>query len=394
MIPEIDLADPEVVRDPATVYGRAREQGPVARLVAPGFGVMWAMTRHSAARAMLSDPRFAMGPNTFLDLPIPDPCRKYLRSLGTLEGAEHTRLRRLVSPAFTARRMHGLRTRIEAIVERILDELPGHAVDGVVDLQEHFARPIPADVICDLVGIPEADRADWRRYGAAIQAGHGQEFIEAIPRVMAGAEAAVAHHRAEPGENLISDLIRAQEADGDRLDDTELVTFVWQLALAGQAPVTTQLANAVEVLLRHPDQLALLRAEPERMAWAVEELIRWAGPQLLTFPRFATEDVEFEGVRIRAGEAVTAAIAAVNRDPRVYTDPERLDLTRSPGEAAHLGFAHGPHFCLGASLARVEIEVALTALLRRHPALATAGDGATRVPDPGTWRLATLPVTL
>ncbi|GAB2965339.1 cytochrome P450 [Micromonospora polyrhachis] len=394
-LPEIHLTDPEVLRDPFTAYGKAREQSPVARIVAPRSGPMWTITRHEAARVMLSDPRFALTANTYQRIDIPEHCRPYMRTMQEMEGPEHTRLRRLVSPAFTARRAAEFRPRIESIVEHLLDDLPDHAENGKVDLLRHFAQLLPIDVISELVGIPEADRQQWRKYGAAVTAGQGRQVVEAIPCIVADAKAAVTQRRAEPGtRDVISDLIRTQAEDGDKLSDTELVTFVWQLVLGGQTPANL-IANAVDTLLTHPDQLAALRADPHLMPAAVEELTRWSGPQLLTFPRYAQEDIDLHGVPIRKGEPVTAAIAAVNRDPRVFTNPDRLDVTRPAGPAAHLGYAHGPHFCLGAALARVQTEVALTALLRRFPnlTLAAAPDDVRRDLDPGTWRLTSLPVS-
>jgi cytochrome P450 len=311
-----------------------------------------------------------------------------------MEGPEHARLRRLVSPAFTPRRAAEFRPRIEAIVEELLDDLCKHATDGPADLITHFTRPLPMAVICELVGIPVQDRPRWREYGAAVAAGAGAALVDAIPGLIDGAKAAVAARRAEPLDDIVSDLVRAQAEDGDRLSDVELVTLVWQLVLGGQTP-TNLLANAVEVLLAHPDQLAALRTDPGLAPRAVEELMRWCGPQLLAFPRFTTQDVELSGVRIPQGEPVVAVIAAANRDPRAFPDADTLDITRDSG-AAHLGFAHGPHFCLGASFARVQCQVALTALLRRAPglALAVAPDEVQRASDGGTWRLAALPVTL
>jgi cytochrome P450 len=394
-VPEIDLTDAGVLRNPFAAYGRARERSPLARIVAPGFGPMWAVTRHEGARAMLSDPRFELSAASFMHPDVPEDCLAYMRTMQEMDGPEHTRLRRLVSPAFTARRATEFRPRIEPIVEHLLDDLAGHAEGGSVDLLPHFSRPLPMDVICELVGIPERDRLGWREYGAAVAAGWGQKFAEAIPGIIEGAKAAVARRRAEPGDDLIADLLRTQAEDGGRLRDTELVTLVWHLVLAGQTP-TNLIANAVETLLAHPDQLAALRDDPGRMPGAVEELMRWCGPQLLSIPRYAREDVEIAGVLIRKGEPVTAAIVAANRDPRVFADPERLDLSRAPGTLGHLGFAHGPHFCLGAALARVQTEVALTAMLRRFPelALAVPPEEVGHLPDPGTWRLASLPVTL
>jgi cytochrome P450 len=247
-------------------------------------------------------------------------------------------------------------------------------------------------VICELVAIPPEDQGTWRTYGAAVAAGHGPAFAEAIPAIMRDAVTAVARRTREPDADLLSELIGVHSEDDDRLSEVELVTLVWHLVLAGQTP-TNLLANAVEALLGHPDQLVALRADESLMPRAVEELTRWCGPQLLSLPRYAREDAEIAGIPIGKGKRVTAALACANRDPRVFTNPEQLDLRRPAGQPAHLGYAHGPHFCLGAALARVQTEVALTALLRRFPALALA-DGAQRVPDPGTWRLTALFVTL
>jgi cytochrome P450 len=388
-VPEIDLTDPEVVRDPFTAYGRVRELSPVARLGAPGFGPMWVFLRHDSARAMLADSRFELGPASFQRPDVPEDCLPYLRTMSELDGPEHQRLRRLVAPAFTARRAADFRPRIEPIVAVLLDDLPGHAEDGSVDLLPHFARPLPMDVICELVGIPATDRPRWREYGAAIVAASGQGFADAIPGIVAGAKAVIADRRAHSGDDLLADL--SHENAG--LDDTELVTLVWHLVLAGQTP-TNLIANAVAALLSHPAQLRRLRADPGLLPGAVEELVRWCGPSLLSIPRYAREDVELCGVQIAKGEPVTASVAAVNRDPRVFERPDRFDIGRTP--ASHLGFGHGAHFCLGAAPARVQTEVALTALLHRYPDLALAVDDAIalRVPDPGTWRLASLPVTL
>ncbi|SEF21946.1 Cytochrome P450 [Amycolatopsis pretoriensis] len=389
MTPEIDLTDFKVLTDPFTAYDQAREVSALARLVIPGFGPFWALTRYREARAMLADPRFEVRSESFMRPPgIPEHCLEYMRTMAEQDGPEHLRLRRLVAPAFTPKRAAQLRPRLAALTERLLDELPGHAEDGVVDLIPHFARPLPMDVICEMAGIAEVDRPRWREYGAAVAGGAGPDFAAAIPAIIEGAKEAVARSRAEPGDDLIGDLVHAQ--DGDRLTDTELVTLVWHLVLAGQTPVNL-IANAVEALLRHPDQLDLLRADPGWWPGAVEELMRFCSPQLLTTPRFAREDVEIDGQLIREGERVTAAMVGADRDPRVFADADRLDVTRSG--PAQLGFSHGPHFCLGASIARVETEVALSALFRRFPDLALAGD-VPRAPDGGTWRPAKLLLTL
>jgi cytochrome P450 len=393
VIPEIELSDPAVLADPFAAYGAARERGPVARLVAPGFGAMWAVTRYADARAVLADPRFELTAGSYLRPDVPEHCLKYLRTMQEVDGPEHARLRRLVSPSFTARRAAAFRPRAERLVEALLDDLAERSDGGAVDLLAGFARPLPIDVVCELVGIPPEDRDAWRGYGAAVAAGHGPAFAEAIPAILRDAVAAVAHRTREPGADLLSELVGIHAGDRDRLSETELVTLVWHLVLAGQTP-TNLIANAVEALLGHPDQLAALRADPALMPGAVEELTRWCGPQLLSLPRYAREDTDLAGVPVAKGEAVTAVLASANRDPRAFADPDRLDLRRPAGRPAHLGYAHGPHFCLGAALARVQTEAALGALLRRHPSLALAGGGARRVPDPGTWRLTGLTVSL
>ncbi|MEU4744039.1 cytochrome P450 [Actinosynnema sp. NPDC023658] len=387
-VPVIDPAQPEVLFDPFTAYGEAREASPVARMPLPGMGSVWILTRYEDAKAMLADPRFEVNANSFVGLPgVPEHCRPYLRTMSEMNGPEHRRLRKLAAPAFTARRAEEFRARAEVIVDGLLDALPD---EDPVDLVPHLARPLPMDVICELVGIPDANRPRWREYGAAVAAGFGPAFIEAIPAVIEGAKEAVELRRTSPGDDLISLLLRVQDEDGDRFTDVELVTLVWQLVLAGQTP-TNLIVNGLEALLTHPDQLAALRADPGLMPRAVEELTRWAGPQLLTVPRYTREEVTVAGVVIGAGQPVMAAIVAANRDPRVHTSPDRLDITRVPS-VGHLGYSHGVHFCLGAAFARVQTEVALSAVLRRYPDLALA-EAPQRTPDGGTWRSASLRVT-
>jgi cytochrome P450 len=390
-VPEIDVTDPKVLNDPFAAYAAARESMALARLLIPGFQ-MWAVTRHEQARSMLGDDRFELNANSFMRPPgIPEHCLRYMRTMSEMDGPEHKRLRRLVTPAFSPRRAAAFRPRMERIVDRLLDDLA--RLSGPVDLLEHFARPLPMDVICELVGIPEADRPQWRKYGAIVASGVGEDFTSAIPAIIDGAKAAVARRRAEPADDLLSVLIETQ--DDDRMSDNELVTLVWHLMLAGQTP-TNLVANAMAALFEHPLQLAELRADLSLMPGAVEELTRWCSPQLLTTPRFALEDVEIDGVVIRKGEAVTASMVSANRDPRAFVEPDRLDIRRGTGPFGHLSFSHGPHFCVGASLSRVEVEVALTGLLRRFPAmeLAVAPSELQRTPDGGTWRLAALPVNL
>ena len=367
----IDPADPAALLDPAATYAAVRQDSPVATMEVPGLGTLWIVTRHEHARQVLTDPRFRLARESYAMRPegLPET-----PNLGEMDGPDHARLRRLAAPVFTSRRIAEFRPKIEQMVRSLLADRP-----EAFDLLTDFAHPMPIEVICDLVGIAEHERPMWRRVGIAVAGGQGQAFQEAIPEVIAGAKAAVARARAEPGDGLLADLVRSEATDD------EMVVLVWHLVLAGQVPGNL-IANAVEALLTHPAQIALLQEDPPR---AVEELLRWCTPQLLTVPRFTTEDVEIGGVPIPEGERVTVSMLSANRDPAVFPDPDRLDVTRVPGP--HLAFAHGAHFCLGAALARLETEVALTTLFTRFPGLRLAADPV-RVPDPGNWRLATLPV--
>ncbi|HEX3779096.1 MAG TPA: hypothetical protein VHX38_05485 [Pseudonocardiaceae bacterium] len=232
-VAEIDAIDPVVLHDPVGTYRRARERAPLARLAVPGFSTpLWVVTRHAPARAMLADPRLQLNADSFLRPPgIPEECQRYLHTMAELNGQEHLRLRRLVAPAFTPHRVDEFRPRIESTVAELLDDLPTHAQTGnadpvdavdlvdVVDLVPHFARKLPIEVICDLVGIAEEDRPRWRTTGAAIAAGNGPELIRSIPGILADAQAAIARRKAEPAPDLLADLVGVSTQDGDRLSD-------------------------------------------------------------------------------------------------------------------------------------------------------------------------------
>ena len=375
MAPCIDLADPAICADPLSAYRHAQEAAPVVTLTAPGMR-MYAITRHREGREMLTDRRFAPSPASYAARPdVPDEYRPYLRTMQEQDGPGHLRLRKAVAPAFTPRRIERYRARVAELVDRLLDDVPSH--DGALDLLDGLARPLPMAVICAVLGVPEADRLRWHGYGAMVSAGDGKAFATAIPAIIDDAKAALA----APEDGLVTDLVRT-----GGLDDTEIVTLIWHLVLAGQVP-TPLLAVGLDALLRRPDQLA---AVPERAAAAVEELLRWCGPQLLAVPRFPREDVVVGGVPIAAGSPVTVLLGAANRDPRVFPDPDALDVRRNA--EGHLAFLHGAHFCLGAALARLETEIALTAVLRRWPRLRPGH--AVRAPDPATCRLTTFTAAL
>lgn len=405
-----DMTSPELIADPYGGYGRLREQAPVLRASFMGVAPTWMVTRYEDVHAVLGDPRFVNNPASVPGVQVPNPVQKVMKAYGLSEedarymssnilstdAEDHTRLRKLVSRAFTVRRVSELRPRVEAITAGLLDGIA--AGPEPMDLTDRFCYPLPITVICELVGIPEAERPAWRDWGRDLMSMDPARMGSALHAMIEDVKALVGTRRSAPEDDLVSALIRAQDEDGDQLSDVELVTFVVTLVMAGHETTAHLIGNSVPALLGHPDQLALLRARPELWSTAVHELVRWCGTALLTGLRYATEDIELGGVLVKAGESVSPVLVAANYDPRQYGDPDRLDVARQPtgrGEG-HLGFGHGAHYCLGAALARQEAEVALRALFDRFPGLALA------VPEselewqqlPGNRRLAALPVRL
>ena len=283
---------------------------------------------------------------------------------------------------------------MEQITATLLDDLA--AAGDPVDLLETFAYPLPITVICELVGIDEDDRPAWRESGRALVSMDRERIGPAVRELIDRVHAVIARRRAAPADDLVSALIRTHDDDGDRLSDVEMVMMVLALVFAGHETTAHLIGNATVALLTHPDQLAVLRADPGLWPGAVNELMRWCGPALLSRLRYATVDTELSGTPIRRGDAVEAVLVSANFDPRVYDDPDRLDVTRlvdAHGDG-HVGFGHGIHYCLGAALARQEGEVALHTLFDRFPDLAPAVDPAELAwsPMPGARRLLALPV--
>ncbi|MEV7012573.1 cytochrome P450 [Streptosporangium sp. NPDC051022] len=412
-VPPVSLMDPELLRDPFGGYARIRERAPlVPGILFDATTRIWLATRYDDVKRVLSDPRFVNNPASVPGLDVgnirekglevrgvpPEYAPYVLDSVLDADGADHIRLRKLVSRAFTARRVAELRPRVEEITDDLLDRLGDRAVDGVVDLIEHFAYPLPITVICELVGIPEEDRPLWRDWSRSLTTLETGNLATALGGIIAYVGELIGRRRAAPADDLLSGLIRAHDEDGDRLGDTEMVTMVLTLVLAGHETTAHLIGNGTAALLTHPDQLALLRSDPALTPRAVHELMRWCGPVQGTRIRYAAQDVEVGGMPVRRGEAVMAVLVGANHDPREFEDPERLDITREPDgrKENHVGFGHGLHYCLGAALARQEGEVALGALLRRFPdlALAVEPDRLERQPMPGSWRLTRLPLRL
>lgn len=411
---EPNVMDPALITDPFGGYGALREQGPVVRGRFMDDSPVWLVTRFEEVRQVLRDQRFVNNPaapslGRSIDespavrllemLGLPDHFRPYLLgSILNYDAPDHTRLRRLVSRAFTARKITDLRPRVEQITDELLARLPEHAEDGVVDLIQHFAYPLPITVICELVGIAEADRPQWRKWGADLVSLEPERLSTAFPAMIEHIHELIRERRDALTDDLLSELIRTHDDDGGRLSDIEMVTMVLTIVLAGHETTAHLIGNGTAALLTHPDQLRLLKEDPALLPRAVHELMRWCGPVHMTQLRFASEDVEVAGTTIRKGDAVQMILVSANFDPRHYTDPDRLDLTRHPAGHAenHVGFGHGMHYCLGATLAKQEGEVALSRLFTHYPelSLGVAAEQLERTQVPGSWRLDRLPLRL
>jgi cytochrome P450 len=403
-----DVMEPALIADPAGGYGRIREEGPVVRGRAPDGRDCWFVTRQADVRTVLGDPRFVNSATSVPGVTVDGVRDKMIEKTGVpadlahyftdsildADGADHTRLRKLVSRAFTVRRVAALRPRVEEITAQLLDRLA--RLPEPVDLVEEFAYPLPVTVICELVGVPEAERPAWHRWSTVLMTMNRESTPTVAREMIDHVRDLIARRRAEPADDLLTALVQVQEEDGDRLSSDELITMVLTLVIAGHETTAHLISNGTLALLTHPDQLALLRRDPDLWPGAVHELMRYCGPVQIARIRYAAEDVELAGVPVRQGEMVQAVLVSANRDPREYTDPDRLDVARRPagrGEG-HVGFGHGFHYCLGAALARQEGEVALRSLVERYPLLGLAAEEHEWVPVPGMRRLVRLPVRL
>jgi cytochrome P450 len=368
-----DLFDSDFWRDPYPALAALRADDPVRRVDLPE-GPVWLVTRYDDVRAALADPRLSKDWRSTLppqarsdapDAPLP--------MMVLLDPPDHTRLRKLVSRSFTVRRIQALRPRVEAIAAELLDALP---VDAPFDLVAQYAFPLPVQVICELLGVPVADRDRFGAWsGTMIDQSSPEAANEATGAMHCYLADLVARKRTAPDDALLSALVPVADDDGpdaDRLSEPELVAMAMMLLIAGHETTTNLLGNAVLGLLTYPDQLALLREHPELVPRAVEEFLRWDGPVWNAPYRFTTEDVQFSGVTIPAGSAVQLTLGAANRDDARF--PEAAELRVDRDAAGHVAFGHGIHFCLGAPLARIEGEVALSALLARFPRLELAID--------------------
>ncbi|WUD78033.1 cytochrome P450 [Streptomyces sp. NBC_00510] len=372
----LPFTDPAFVADPFPLYQELRQEGPVRRAVIQGELEAWLVTRYEDGLAALTDPRLssdvrdAADPRLMARLPTTER-ESMIRTMLRADPPDHTRLRRLVSKAFTARRVAELEPRVQAVTDELLDAI---VPAGRADLVEDFALPLPVTVISELLGVPVSDRYDFQRWtdDMVLQGPRPPDpaKIEAAWKQMHGYLTALLDaKRAHPGDDLLSALIATHD-DEQRLDRHELIAMAFLLLVAGYITTVNLIGNGIAALLTHPDQLRMLREDPGLLPGAIEEFLRYDGPVNPGIARFAREDLTIAGVAIPRGATVVVASAIADRDPARFGDPDRLDITRE--DNAHLAFGHGIHYCLGAPLARLEGRIAIGTALRRLPGLALA----------------------
>ena len=365
--------------DPEALYRELRVDRPVVRATAPTGMTFWIVSRYADARPALNDPRLSKDAARLPHLiaergdDAPPP-RAFAESLVAhmlnADPPDHTRLRKLVGKAFTMRAIARLRPRIEEIAAGLADSMT--AAGPSVDLLDEFAFPLPMTVICEILGVPQERRDDFRDWSNTLLSGADDAERAAAARAMAHfLGALVADKSANPGDDMLSDIVRASE-DGDSLSATEVTAMAFLLLVAGHETTVNLIGNGMLALLHHPDQMARLRADPDLVPGAVEEFLRYDGPVNLATFRVTTEPVEIAGTTIPRGEFVLVSLIGANRDPERYPDAEKLDVERDA--SGHLAFGYGIHHCLGAPLARMEGDIAFRTLLARFPDIALDGE--------------------
>jgi cytochrome P450 len=395
----INLNSQEFNENKYAYYQWMREEAPVCKGKVTVFDA-YLISRYEDCVNILKDPRVirnrtrATGGGR-MPFPTPKAVRVLLQSMIFEDEPEHRRLRTLVHKAFTPRSLSKLEERVEAITDELLDKAEKQ---GKVNLVEAYALPIPVTVIQEMMGVPDKDMDTFKKSLNSLVTGLGglkmiRLMLWDIWRTIGFLRELVNHKRDNLGDDILSALIQA-EAEGDKLSEDELVSMVFLIIGAGYETTAYLITNAVLTLLQHPEQLAKLRAQPELVDSAIEEVLRYNNPVQGTKPNFATEDISLHGVTIPKGSVIMPLLGAANHDPRVFENPEKFDIERSPNK--HLGFGQGVHYCLGAPLARLETKIALNKLLARNPNLQLAVDTNTlNLQHMTLWhRFETLPVIL
>jgi cytochrome P450 len=367
----VNIASPAFKANPYPYYAWLRAEAPVHRTILPTREPAWLITRYEDAALVLRDERFVKEAAKALT-PAQAGQQRWFRKIFlalrrnmlNLDPPDHTRLRGLVSKAFTPRLIEHMRPRIEKLTNDLLDAVQDR---GRLDLIRDYALPLPTTVIAEILGVPVKDRHAFHGWSNAVVAAAAStwEMVKAVPNAWALVRyirRLIKRRRAQPQDDLVSALARAEEA-GDTLSEDELLAMIFLLLVAGHETTVNLIGNGMLALLEHPEQMERLRRDPALIKPAVEELLRYSSPVELATERYAKEDVTIAGVTIPRGEMVFAVIASANRDERQFPNPDALDIAREPNR--HLSFGLGTHFCLGATLARLEGQIALNTLLRR-----------------------------
>ncbi|GLV76688.1 cytochrome P450 family protein [Streptomyces hygroscopicus] len=362
-----------MIEDLYPALAALREAGPVHRIAGTDGRPAWLVTRYEDVRRLFADPRLALdkrhaAPGSFSGFSLPPALDANLLNM---DPPDHTRVRRLVVKAFTPGRVERMRGPVRRIADELLDAIES---DGRADLLAAYAGQLPIIVICDLLGVPQGDRRDFRAWSDALitpDPARPRAAKEAVGSMLRFYTGLIAKKRAEPGDDLLSDLIRVRDdetGDGDDgLTEDELTSLAFLILLAGYENTVHLIANSVLTLLDHPATLQELREDPSGLPAAFDELARYEGPAPLAIRRFPLEDIEIGGVTVPAGETVLLSVASAHRDPAHFQDPDAFNPHL--GRSGHLALGHGIHYCLGAPLARMETETALAALLQRFPGL-------------------------
>ncbi|HEY0814437.1 MAG TPA: cytochrome P450 [Pseudonocardia sp.] len=366
-LPQLPFPRPDVL-DIAPLYARLRAEAPICAVRTPAGDPAWLVSSHALTRELFADPRLGRS--------HPHPERASRISTSVLlggpmgdaqdEAQDHATMRKLLAPAFAARRMHRLRAHVEELVARALDELAAHG--SPADLHEQLALPIPVLVICELLGVPYADRDRFRALSEGIGGLTDREAsTRALHELVAYIGELVARKRREPGEDVISDLVAG---DPEGRHDDRTAGLAAALLFAGHETTATRIDVGTVLLLTHAEHYRALAADPTLVAGTVEEILRLAAPGSNGLPRYAHADIAVAGTTIHTGDAVILAPAVANRDPAAFPDPTRFDPAHAAG--SHLAFGYGPRYCIGAALARVELQAVFGALPARFPTLELA----------------------
>jgi cytochrome P450 len=377
-----DLASSLFKADPYPFYARLRAEAPVWRTTLPDKRAAWLVTRYDDVARVLKDDTFAkdklnaMDPEQRAKTPwIPGFLKPLERNMLDLDDPDHARLRALVSKAFTPRLIERLRGRIVALCEELLDAMERERRrKGEAELVADYALSLPATVIASLLGVPAEDHAKFHRWSnRLVSVSSKRDMLRAVPAALTFVRylrKLIEKRRMDPQDDLLTALIRAEES-GDSLSEDELLAMAFLLLVAGHETTVNLIASGTLALLERPEQADALRNDPSLVKPAVEELLRYTSPVEMATERYPCEDVEIEGTTIPRGELVLAVLGSANRDERHFEDPDVFDITRDPNR--HLAFGRGGvHHCLGAPLARMEGQIAISALLRCFPNLRLA----------------------